>query len=202
MANQSRFDELLQRLRDTEKELENEMEQLLDEQQEKFHYKLEHGKVRFEERVRTFQRRYKIGTWRYLKEARLRYILSAPIIYAMVVPLVFLDISLTIYQQICFRIYGIPVVRRTDYFTIDRHLLNYLNAIEKFNCVYCSYGNGVIAYGQEITSRTEQFWCPIKHAKKTSGKHSRVDSFFEYGDADAWRNELETKRKEWDEKDH
>ncbi len=199
MANQSRFDELLQRLRDTEKELEKEMERLLAEQREKFHYKLEHGKVRFEERVRSFQRQYKVSVWRYLQKAKLRYILSAPIIYAMIVPLLFLDISLTVYQQICFRIYGIPLVKRKDFFTVDRHLLNYLNAIEKFNCVYCSYGNGVVAYGQEITSRTEQFWCPIKHAKKTSGRHSRVEHFFEYGDADAWRHELESKRKELEE---
>jgi hypothetical protein len=200
MANESRFDELLTRLRVTQKELENEMERLLDEQRQKFHYKLEHGKVRFEKRVRALQRQYKVGTWRYLREARLRYILSAPIIYVMIVPLLFLDISLTIYQHICFRVYGIPLVKRTDYFVIDRHLLNYLNAIEKFNCVYCSYGNGVIAYGREITSMTEQFWCPIKHAKRRSYRHPRQDKFFEYGDADAWRRDLEAVRKDWEDK--
>lgn len=200
MANESRFDELLMRLRDTQKELESEMERLLDEQRQKFHYKLEHGKVRFEKRVRALQRQYKVGTWRYLREAKLRYILSAPLIYAMIIPLLFLDISLTVYQQICFRVYGIPRVRRRDFFVIDRHLLNYLNAIEKLNCVYCSYGNGVIAYGREITSRTEQFWCPIKHAKRGAYQHSRLDKFFEYGDASAWRSELEAVRKDWEDK--
>jgi hypothetical protein len=29
---------------------------------------------------------------------------------------------------------------------IDRHRLGYLNVIEKANCVYCSYANGVVAY--------------------------------------------------------
>lgn len=195
MANESRFDELLKRLRTTQKELESEMERLLDEKRQQFHYTLEHGKVRFEEKVNAFQREYKVGSWRYLRHAKLRFILSAPFIYAMIVPLVFLDISLTIYQQICFRIYGIPLVKRADYFVIDRHLLSYLNAIEKFNCVYCGYGNGVIHYGREITARTEQFWCPIKHAKRTAYKHSRTDQFFEYGDASAWRHDLEKARK-------
>lgn len=50
-------------------------------------------------------------------------------------------------------------------------MLSYLNAIEKLNCVYCGYGNGVIAYGREIIARTEQFWCPIKHASKAAGEH-------------------------------
>ncbi|PWI31938.1 hypothetical protein DI392_18090 [Vibrio albus] len=200
MANQSRFDELLKRLRDTEKELEGEMERLLGEQRQRFHYTMEHGKVRFEKSVHAIQRQYKVGVWRYLREAKLRYVLSAPLIYVMIIPLLFLDISLTVYQQICFRIYGIPLVKRTEFFTIDRHLLDYLNAIEKLNCVYCSYGNGVIAYGREITSKTEQFWCPIKHAKRASYKHARLDKFFEYGDANAWRQDLKTLRKDWEDK--
>lgn len=198
MANRSRFDELLERLRETEQELAGEMERLLDEQRKKFHYTLRNGKVIFEERVHALQREYKVGIWRYLREAKLRYILSAPVIYGMVVPLAILDLSLTLYQQICFRVYQIPRVKRSDYVVLDRHQLSYLNAIEKFNCAYCSYGNGVIAYGREITSRTEQFWCPIKHAKRVAGRHPRSDKFFEYGDANAWRKNLQAIRKDWD----
>jgi len=199
MANESRFDELLKRLRDTEKELESELDRLLDEKRQRFHYTLEHGKVKFEERIHAFQRQYRVGTWRYLREAKLRYILSAPVIYAMIIPLLIQDISFTVYQHICFRIYGIPLVKRSDFFIIDRHLLEYLNAIEKFNCVYCGYGNGVIAYSREITSRTEQFWCPIKHAKRTLNKGTRADKFFEYGDASAWRHGLKEIRKDWED---
>ena len=199
MANESRFDELLKRLRDTEKELQSEIDRLLDEQRQRFHYKLEHGKVKFEKRVHAFQRQYRVGVWRYLREAKLRYILSAPIIYAMIIPLLIQDISFTVYQQICFRIYGIPLVKRSDFFVIDRHLLVYLNIIEKFNCVYCGYGSGVVAYSREITSRTEQFWCPIKHAKRASNTHPRVDKFLEYGDANTWRNDLKSIRKDWED---
>lgn len=200
MSSQSRFDELVQRLRDTEKELESEMERLLEEQREKFHYHLEHGRVRFEAQVDALQRQYRIGAWRYLHKAKWRYILSAPIIYGMIIPLVILDIAFTLYQHICFRIYGIPRVKRSDFLVIDRHLLSYLNAIEKFNCIYCGYGNGIIAYAREIAARTEQFWCPIKHAKRTAGLHPRTGKFFEYGDASTWRNELKAMRKDWHDK--
>jgi hypothetical protein len=56
---------------------------------------------------------------------------------------------------------------------IDRHRLGYLNPVQKLNCVFCGYGNGVIAYAREITARTEQYWCPIKHALKVKGSHDR-----------------------------
>ena len=46
----------------------------------------------------------------------------------------------------CFPIYGIPRMRRSDDLVFDREDLHYLNAIEKFNCFYCSYGNGGAAY--------------------------------------------------------
>jgi hypothetical protein len=45
--------------------------------------------------------------------------------------------------------------------SFDRRKLAYLNAIEKLNC---DYANGILTYAREIASRTEQFWCPIKHA--------------------------------------
>jgi hypothetical protein len=59
-------------------------------------------------------------------------------------------------QWVCFPIYGISRVQRHRYFAIDRHKLAYLNVIEKANCVYCSYANGLIGYVREVTARTEQ----------------------------------------------
>jgi hypothetical protein len=40
----------------------------------------------------------------------------------------------------------------------DRTHLAYLNLVEKINCAYCSYGNGLAAYLREIAARTEQYW--------------------------------------------
>lgn len=109
-------------------------------------------------------------------------ILTAPFIYAMIIPAVVLDLFTFIYQTVCFPVYGIPKVNRADYISFDRHKLPYLTSIQKVNCAYCSYFNGLISYVREVASRTEQYWCPIKHAIKKKGLHKRHKDFFEYGD--------------------
>jgi hypothetical protein len=101
-----------------------------------------------------------------------------------------LDLLVMIYQAVCFPIYGIPKVRRGDYFAFDRAHLAYLNAIEKFNCAYCTYANGVIAYVREVASRTEEYWCPIKHARRVVGTHARYSGFEDFGDAEAYHGQL------------
>lgn len=188
------LEDLQARLSATRKEAEAEMEAQLAEQRERFRYSLERGKVRFERDVRELQRRYRIGLFKYIVGAPLGFILSAPVIYSLIVPFVFLDLTVTIYQHICFRIYQIPLVRRRDHVVIDRQHLAYLNGIEKLNCVYCGYCNGVIAYVREVAGRTEQFWCPIKHARRSADPHDHVDTFFDYGDAEAYRSSLEDLR--------
>jgi hypothetical protein len=120
--------------------------------------------------------------------ARPLTVLTAPVIYALIVPLLLLDLFVTAYQAACFPAYGIPKVRRSDYLVFDRHHLRYLNAIEKLNCAYCSYANGLIAYVREIAGRTEQYWCPIKHARRVIGAHPRYAMFEDYGDADGYKN--------------
>jgi hypothetical protein len=81
-------------------------------------------------------------------------------------------------------------VRRSQYIVIDRHHVAYLNAIEKLNCVYCGYANGVFAYVREIAGRTEQYWCPIRHAKRVRAPHRHYRRFVDYGDAEGYRRRL------------
>jgi hypothetical protein len=104
-----------------------------------------------------------------------------------------------IYQFICFPIYGIPKVRRKDYIVMDRHRLRYLNSMEHFNCVYCGYVNGLLAYVQEIAGRTEQYWCPIKHAMSLKARHSRYQHFLDYGDAEQYRKRIEEVRRDFND---
>ena len=73
----------------------------------------------------------------------------------------------------------------------DRQQLEYLNFIEKFHCTYCAYGAGLIAYVGEIVARTEQYFCPIKHARKILGTHARYARFQEYGEAENYEARLE-----------
>lgn len=194
----STLDEILSRLQNLQGELETEIERILREKREQFHYSLERGRVRFEKGVKSLQRQYRTGIWPYLRHARLTHILSAPVIYSVIVPLGLLDLMITLYQHICFRIYGIPRVRRSDYMRVDRLQLSYLNVIEKLNCLYCSYGNGVVEYCREISARTEQYWCPIKHARRTPDPHHLTERFFDYGDAETYSQRLERIRRDWE----
>jgi hypothetical protein len=136
MGNKTKLEDILERLRQVQRELENELGRLLVEKRGEFHYTIRRGEVVFERSVRRLQRIQCVGLWRYLRDARLAHVLSAPVIYSLIVPLVILDRSITVYQHICFRIYGIPLVRRSDCMVIDRHHLDHLNTIEKLNCVY------------------------------------------------------------------
>jgi hypothetical protein len=131
---------------------------------------------------------------RYILGARPLFILAAPLIYSLIIPFVLLDLFISVYQFVCFPLYGIPTVRRSDYLVIDRIHLSYLNVIEKLNCAYCAYANGLIAYAREITSLTEQYWCPIKHARRVIAAHERYRNFVDYGDAESYRAELEVLR--------
>ena len=128
---------------------------------------------------------------RYVLSAHPLVLLTAPVVYALIVPLALLDLAVTIYQAVCFPVYGIPKVRRRDYLVFDRYALAYLNALEKLNCAYCSYANGLIAYVREIAGRTEQYWCPIKHARRAIGAHAEYANFEDFGDAEGYRRRLE-----------
>ena len=66
-----------------------------------------------------------------------------------------------------------------------------LNVIEKLNCLYCSYFNGLMGYISEIAARTEQYWCPIRHASRLKSIHSRYQNFVEYGDSGTYRTNKE-----------
>ncbi len=115
---------------------------------------------------------------------------TAPVIYSLIIPFALLDLWMSLYQAICFPVYGIPPVKRTQYIVFDRQHLAYLNWIETLNCLYCGYANGLIAYVREIASRTEQYWCPIKHALRVKDPHQRYFEFLEYGDAQGYRAKL------------
>ncbi|MDR3409359.1 MAG: hypothetical protein P4L87_00170 [Formivibrio sp.] len=184
------INELLDRIR----QLEEEIEQEIQRHRAALHADFEHRRIRFSREIMAQQRRFKTGLLQYLMSAKLRNIVTAPLIYSVFFPLLLLDVFVTLYQYLCFPLYGIARVRRRDYLVFDRIHLAYLNLIEKINCAYCSYGTGLIAYVMEVISRTEQYWCPIKHARRIRHIHSRYSEFVDYGDAEAYRRELQTLR--------
>jgi len=184
---------------DKMRQLEQQLEDELNSRQTALSYQLRNGRVRFERTVRKLHRKYKPGLLEFLGTARFAHIVTAPVIYSLIVPLALLDLAVSLYQHICFRAYRIPLVPRGDYIIIDRHHLAYLNIIEKINCVYCGYGNGVLAFAREVSARTEQYWCPIKHASRVLDPHSRFKRFVDYGDAENYHQRLIELRKDYDE---
>jgi hypothetical protein len=150
-------------------------------------YEIRDRAIEFRDEVRSYHRSKMVGIFKYLRQSQLKHLLTAPVVWLCLFPALFMDLIVTLYQSICFPVYGIPRVRRADYVIIDRHYLAYLNVIEKLNCMYCSYFNGVIAYVREVAGCTEQYWCPIKHAARLKSVHSRYAKFTEFGDSDAWQ---------------
>ncbi len=169
------------------KSLQTELDAELAILQTKLHYKLEGKRAVFEAEILKAHRALRVGVAKYVVNANPLIILTAPIIYSVIIPFVLLDIFITTYQWICFPIYGMKRVKRSDYFIYDRAHLAYLNIVEKINCAYCSYGNGLMAYASEISGRTEQYWCPIKHARKAISAHEHYNAFAEFGDAEKFR---------------
>lgn len=174
--------------------LQAELDREIEQRRRALGWSIKQHMVRFEEGLVAQQRQLRVSVRGLLKQASPATILSAPIIYSMIVPLALLDLWASIFQSICFRAYNIPRVRRADYIALDRGRLAYLNWIEALNCAYCGYGNGVVAYVREISSRTEQYWCPIKHAVRISDPHRRYYEFLEFGDAEGYRARLESFR--------
>lgn len=174
------------RIHDAEEHLKREAK----DQQRRWQYRVRRGRVWFDKELRETHRRLRQSTPAYILEGDLLSLLTAPIIYSLLLPLVLLDLWVTLYQSVCFPIYGMTRVPRRRYFAIDRHKLAYLNAIEKVHCTFCSYANGLIGYVREVAARTEEYWCPIKHARAIPAPHHRYHVFLDYGDAHGYRNEL------------
>ena len=192
----TRINELLLKMEELQAELEVELRARRDD----LEYTLKERKVRFTREVRQRQREFLKKWLNYVYDSGPLIILTIPVIWGALLPCIVLDVMVTIYQFVCFPIYGIPFARRREYVVIDRQNLSYLNWIEKANCMYCGYFNGVLAYVREVAARTEQYWCPVRHAKPVKSVHPHYRRFFEYGDARGYREGLEPARKELAEK--
>lgn len=178
-------------------QLEKELLRALERKEAEFAYKVRQKKVRFTAEAEALNKTFRKRVSRFLRDSRIPVLLTVPVIWSVLLPIALLDLAVSIYQAICFPIYGIPKVQRSDYLLFDRHRLSYLNAIEKLNCEYCAYANGIFGYVVEVAGRTEQFWCPIKHALRIKSMHSRYKNFFDFGDAEHYRQRVEEVRRKF-----
>ncbi len=186
---------LLGKIKDLEGELLSEMHQ----KERQFHYLVDDRKVSFGDGIKAAHHKLRKKFTHYLYDAKPFSVLTAPVIWFCLVPVLFLHLVAGIYQFICFPVYGIPKVNRDDYIAWDRGRLGYLNSMERLNCLYCGYVNGLLAYVTEIAGRTEQYWCPIKHAMRLKRSHSRYKFFLEYGDGEQYQKRIEQVRRDFDD---
>lgn len=176
--------------------LEGELKKALEAQEERLCYRIKDRSVVFEQTIKEAHLRAKMGVFRWLLTVRPQNFLTMPVIYGMFIPLALFDLCISLYQRVCFPIYRVATVRHADYIVIDHQHLAYLNIIEKVHCIYCSYAVGMLGYALEITARTEQYFCPIKHAQKILSTHSRYERFLNYGEADQLHEKIEALRSE------
>lgn len=192
----TKVDEILDRIRSLEEELQAE----LVDKKDSLAADWEKKRIQFEKEILEQQKKFKTGLFKYIWTAELRSILSIPFIYSLIFPLVLLDIFISIYQALCFPLFRIKKAKRSEHFVFDRSALAYLNLLEKINCAYCSYGNGLISYAREIAGKTEQYWCPIKHQKRMFYQHPYYKKFIEFGQAQDYQENLKTLRDSLQEK--
>ena len=185
----------IQDLIDQFNQIKKNLEMDVESKRKQFNYQFNKKRIIFERVLLKAHKKLKTRSLRYLFNANPLTIITAPLIYILIVPLLLLDLFVSLYQAICFPVYKVQKIKRSDYIAIDRHKLGYLNTIEKIGCMYCGYANGLLGYVGEIASITEQYFCPIKHARKVKNPHDRYWNFIDYGDADGYVCRLDSQKK-------
>src|SRR5262245_51080136 len=53
-----------------------------------------------------------VRVWHFIRAYKIDAFVTSPFIYALIIPVAMLDLFMTLYQQVCFRVYRIPLVCR------------------------------------------------------------------------------------------
>ncbi len=116
--------------------------------------------------------------------------MATPFVWAMIIPVVIADIFIEVYHRICFPLFGIPYVKRSQYIRIvDRAKLPYLSWPERLGRAYCGYVNGWLHYASVIAGKTEHYFCAVAHLEARGyipDEHEK--DFVKYGDEAALRS--------------
>lgn len=179
----SKINKILEEISFKKRELIAEYEKA----KEKYWFRIEWKKIIWNKEAEKTLKKSRKSIFDTLFSATIREIISMPFIYSVIIPALILDLFLLMYQNTAIRLYKIPLAKRSDYIVFDRKQLAYLNWLQKINCIYCSYVNGLFQYWVEVAGRTEKYWCPIKHARKKSWSHDWEEHFADYGDAEGFK---------------
>ena len=192
----------IQSLLDEIHALEKKINEEIARETKGFGYTVNEGRGHFEAETVRQHKLLSKQLRQYFAECSLLELLVSPLVYSLIIPVLLFDLFIWFYQGVCFTVYGIPRVSRGDYIVLDRHRLKYLNPVERFNCLYCSYANGFLAFAQEVAARSEQYWCPIKHARQLKSTHARYNHFVSYGDAEGYVIKVQQLRNKLNDNDN
>ena len=81
--------------------LQDEFELELARRREAFRYRLENGRVVWEEEARRQHRALRVRWLAFLRRTRPLTVITTPVIYSLIIPFVLLDIFVTIYHANC-----------------------------------------------------------------------------------------------------
>lgn len=90
-------------------------------------------------------------------------------IYSMIIPVFILDVWVTFYQWVYFTTMGIPKIQKNTFVVMERWDLSKLTFMQKINCVYCEYVNGILAFAKAVGNQTEVYSCAIRHNHALKG---------------------------------
>ncbi len=124
---ESRLHVLVEKMKALEKELAREIQR----KEAEYHYRVLGKKVAFEEWIGEEQKALVRRIIPFIRSSTWPVILSAPVIWAVFPAALFFDVMVTVYHAVCFPIYGIPKVKRSEYIIFDRHNLPYLTSLKK-----------------------------------------------------------------------
>src|SRR6185436_585928 len=93
--------------------LEREIEEDVGRARERWRYRIEAGRIRFDRDVRLAHQRLRQSIPRFIRESSPLNVLAGPVVYSMILPIALLDLWISAYQRICFPVFGISRVRRS-----------------------------------------------------------------------------------------
>ncbi len=124
-----------------------------------------------------------------------RHLLTIPFLFSAAIPFIILDIWIEIYHRVSFPFYRMSYIKRGQYIKVDRHKLSYLDPMQKLNCVYCGYVNGVLQYWVKIVGETEKYWCGIMHKEdKNFNAPPHHAEFISYDNKEEYINKFKSQR--------
>ena len=100
------------------KKLEKELLLEIQKKEEEFFYKIKGKKVYFEPETKEIHKKLATKIYNYVLNASVLNILTAPLIWFCILPAIFMDGVVSVYQFICFKVYGIPRVKRNDFIVL------------------------------------------------------------------------------------